>query len=99
MTSTVPNLHLGEQSAELMRPGASQETAERSTNLVGATFPRVDFYAVDDLLTEEERALRDKVRAFVDREIIPIIGPYWERAEFPWELVPKIAELGIVGGA
>lgn len=99
MTSTIPELHLGEQSAELMRPGASRETAGRSTTLLGETFPRVDFYAIDDLLSDDDKALRDKVRAFVDQEVIPIIGPYWERAEFPWELVPKIRDLGIVGGA
>ncbi len=99
METTGPHLTLGEQSAELLRPGASQETAARSTNLLGTTFPRVDFYAIDDLLSEEERAVRDKVRAFVDHEVIPIIGPYWERAEFPWELVPKIRELGIIGGS
>jgi len=56
-----------------------------------------DFYLLDDLLTDEQRALRQKVRAFVDREILPIINPYWERAEFPHELVPKFAELGIAG--
>jgi glutaryl-CoA dehydrogenase len=38
------------------------------------------------------------VRHFVDDEILPIINNYWERAEFPWELVPKLAELGIIGG-
>ncbi len=99
MTSTIPERQVGEQSAALMRPGASQETAGRSTSLLGETFPRVDFYAIDDLLSEDERAIRDKVRAFVDRDVIPIIGPYWERAEFPEQLIPKIKELGIVGGA
>lgn len=99
MTSSTTLPQAGEQSAALFRPGASQETAARSTNLLNTTFPRVDFFALDDLLTDEERALRDKVRAFVDHEVIPIIGPYWERAEFPWELVPKLGELGIVGGS
>jgi glutaryl-CoA dehydrogenase len=99
MTSTVPELLTGEQSQETMRPGASRETAQRSTTLVGETLPRVDFYALDDLLTDEERAVRDRVRAFVDAEVIPIIGPYWERAEFPSQLIPKFKELGIVGGA
>ena len=99
MADTIPNLVLGEQSEALLRPGASQETAARSTNLIGATFPRVDFYAIDDLLTPEERAVRDTVREFVDRELIPIMGGYWERAEFPFHLLPKVADLGIVGGA
>src|SRR5713226_5301519 len=58
-----------------------------------------DFYLMDELLTEEERRIRDKVRAFCDTEVIPIINDYWERAEFPFELVPKIAALGIAGGS
>ncbi len=58
-----------------------------------------DFYLMDELLTEEERRIRDTVRAFCDTEVIPIINDYWERAEFPFELVPKIAALGIAGGS
>lgn len=59
----------------------------------------VDFYLMDELLTDEERAIRDKVRAFVDREVVPIINDYWERAEFPFELIPKMAALNIAGGS
>src|SRR5437660_11039020 len=58
-----------------------------------------DFYLMDELLTEQERGARDKVRAFCDREVIPIINDYWERAEFPFELIPKLAALGIAGGS
>jgi glutaryl-CoA dehydrogenase len=57
-----------------------------------------DFYLMDELLTAEERAVRDRVRAFCDREIIPVINDYWERGEFPFELVPKLASLNIAGG-
>jgi acyl-CoA dehydrogenase-like protein len=56
-----------------------------------------DYYLLGDLLTDEQRALRQKVRDFMDREVTPIINPYWERAEFPHELVPKLAQLGIAG--
>ena len=56
-----------------------------------------DYYRLDDLLTDEQRALRQRVRSFMDREVLPIINPYWERAEFPHELVPKLAGLGIAG--
>jgi glutaryl-CoA dehydrogenase len=56
-----------------------------------------DFYLMDEMLTEEERSVRDKVRAFCDKEVIPIINDYWERAEFPFELVPKLAALNIAG--
>ena len=56
-----------------------------------------DFYLMDELLTEQERNVRDKVRNFSDKEVIPIINDYWERAEFPFELVPKLAALGLAG--
>ena len=56
-----------------------------------------DYYLLDDLLTDEERELRDKVRTFANREVIPIINEYWNKEEFPFELIPKLAELGITG--
>ena len=56
-----------------------------------------DYYLLDNLLTDEQRALRKKVREFMDREVTPVINPYWERAEFPFELVPKLAQLDIAG--
>jgi glutaryl-CoA dehydrogenase len=58
-----------------------------------------DFYLMDELLSEEERQIRDKVRRFCDAEVIPIINDYWERAEFPFELIPKLAALHIAGGS
>jgi glutaryl-CoA dehydrogenase len=57
-----------------------------------------DFYLVDELLEPAERELRDRLREFCAREVVPIINDYWEQAEFPFELVPKIAELDIAGG-
>ncbi len=59
----------------------------------------VDFYLMDELLSDEERGIRDKVRAFCDKEVIPIINDYWERAEFPFELIPKMADLHVVGSS
>ncbi|MFW3385565.1 UNVERIFIED_CONTAM: acyl-CoA dehydrogenase family protein [Kocuria sp. CPCC 205274] len=56
-----------------------------------------DYFRLDDDLTPEEIAIRDKVRAFAEDEVLPVINDYWERAEFPWELVPGLAELGIIG--
>ena len=56
-----------------------------------------DYYLIEELLTDEEREVRDKVRAFADREVIPIINEYWDKAQFPFELIPKIAELNIAG--
>lgn len=42
-----------------------------------------DYYLTNELLTEEERAIRNKVRSFVDREVIPDINGYWDKAELP----------------
>jgi glutaryl-CoA dehydrogenase len=62
------------------------------------TAPSPDFYAIEELLEHEEIEIRDRVRPFCAREVTPRINEYWERAECPFELVPKIAELGISGG-
>jgi len=56
-----------------------------------------DYYLLDELLAEPERAIRDKVRAFTNREVIPVINDYWEKAEFPFELIPRLAELDVAG--
>ncbi len=56
-----------------------------------------DYYQLDEQLTDAERAIRDRVRAFGETEVLPIINDYWERAEFPFELVPKLAELRVAG--
>ena len=56
-----------------------------------------DYFFLDDLLTEEERDVRDRVRFFCDKYVIPIINDFWEREEFPFELLPKIAALNIAG--
>lgn len=58
-----------------------------------------DFYQLDSLLTPEERAIRDRVRAFCDAEVTPVINGYWERAEFPFALLPKLAALQVAGGS
>lgn len=60
-------------------------------------FNGVDYYLLDELLTPEERLVRDTVRDFVEREVIPIIEDAYQRGYFPVELVPKMAELGLFG--
>lgn len=57
-----------------------------------------DPYLLDEQLSDRERALRDRVRAFVDARVTPVINDYWEKAEFPFALIPEIAELGVIGG-
>jgi glutaryl-CoA dehydrogenase len=57
----------------------------------------VDFYRVDDLLTEEERLVRSTVSRFVDDRFLPIVADHYERASFPMEVVPELARLGVFG--
>jgi len=56
-----------------------------------------DFYHIDDLLTEDERSVRDTVARFVDERVLPIIADCFEHERFPLELVPEMAELGLFG--
>src|SRR5947208_15915074 len=56
-----------------------------------------DLYNIDSLLSEEERMVRDTVRKFVNERVLPIIGEHFEAGTFPRELVPAIAELGLLG--
>ncbi|HEX3927501.1 MAG TPA: acyl-CoA dehydrogenase family protein [Gemmatimonadales bacterium] len=57
----------------------------------------VDFYEMDALLSEEERAVRDTVRSWVDEQLMPVIGDCYITGRFPKELIPGMAELGLFG--
>jgi glutaryl-CoA dehydrogenase len=57
----------------------------------------LDFYDIDSVLSEEERAVRDSVRRFVDDRVLPIIGDAYVQGRFPKELVPEMGELGVFG--
>ncbi len=56
-----------------------------------------DFFLLDQDLSAEETALRDRVRAFGRERILPVINEYWERGEHPEPVFAGLAELGIVG--
>jgi glutaryl-CoA dehydrogenase len=58
----------------------------------------VDLIDVGSLLSDEEKRVRDRAREFVDHEVIPVAADYWDRAEVPFELLPGLGELGLVGG-
>ena len=60
-------------------------------------FHGVDFYNLDGLLSEEERAVRDTVRGWVDDNLLPIIGDAYVEGKFPKQLIPGMAELGLFG--
>jgi glutaryl-CoA dehydrogenase len=71
---------------------AVTERAPRARALVPS-----DLFAIDDLLSDDERLIRDTVRAFVRERALPVIPDHFEAATFPHELVPGLAELGLLG--
>ncbi|GHO52308.1 acyl-CoA dehydrogenase family protein [Ktedonobacter robiniae] len=71
----------------------SQITAQRLAQIPSAT----DLYNIDHLLSDEERMVRDTVRKFVRERVLPIIDQHFEAGTFPRELIPEIAELGLLG--
>lgn len=60
-------------------------------------FSGVDYYAIDELLTPEQRLIQQTVRDFVEHEALPVIEACHAREEFPCHLIPRMAELGLFG--
>jgi glutaryl-CoA dehydrogenase len=66
----------------------------KATNL----FNGFDFYNIDIHFTDKQKALRQQVRDYVEQDVMPNINPYWEKAEFPWDITTKLKDLPIIGG-
>jgi glutaryl-CoA dehydrogenase len=62
-----------------------------------AKFTGIDYYQVDELLDEDERMVRDTVREWVDDNLLPVIEHAYIERKFPKELIPQMAELGMLG--
>jgi glutaryl-CoA dehydrogenase len=62
-------------------------------------FRGVDYYAIDELLSEDERMIRDAVRDWVEAEFVPIVAEHHRAGTFPTELIPKLGELGVFGAS
>jgi len=60
-------------------------------------FVSPDYYQLDELLTEEQKHIREAVRSYVKKEISPIIENYAQQAEFPQQIVRQLGELGCFG--
>jgi len=60
-------------------------------------FTSPDYFKVDELLTEEQKHIRESVRAYVKKEISPIIEDYAQKAEFPQQIVKQLGDLGCFG--
>ena len=56
-----------------------------------------DYYMMDDLLTEEHKLIRETARAWVKKEVSPLIEEYFEKAEFPAQIIPGLGEIGGFG--
>jgi glutaryl-CoA dehydrogenase len=59
----------------------------------------MDLYDIRSQLSEEETIVQDTVARFVDESVLPIIGECFEHSRFPDELVPQVAELGLLGSS
>ncbi len=62
-------------------------------------FQALDFYAVDEMLSEEERLVRDTVRAFVSEKVLPVIEKHFREGTFPVHLIPEMARMGLLGAS
>jgi glutaryl-CoA dehydrogenase len=60
-------------------------------------FKGTDYYNIEDLLSEEERMIRDTIRKFVDDKVLPLIEKHNRESTFPTYLIPEMAQLGIYG--
>jgi glutaryl-CoA dehydrogenase len=76
-------------------PAASGAAAGREASLQPAR--RDDFLELDHLLDDEERLIRDTVRAFVVDRVVPNVGEWFERATIPRDLAPELGKLGLLG--
>ncbi|MGU7779055.1 acyl-CoA dehydrogenase family protein [Burkholderia sp. PU8-34] len=59
--------------------------------------PDSDFYLIREFLSEDERAVLKRVRAFMEEQVAPVINKFWAADAFPFELIPGIRDLNIVG--
>ncbi len=59
-------------------------------------YAALDYYALDELYTHEERVIRDTVRELVSSRVMPGIGKHFSAGTFPHELVPVFGEMGLL---
>jgi glutaryl-CoA dehydrogenase len=75
----------------------SETVTPRREESAMARFTGTDFYEIDTLLTEDERQIRDHVRDWVEERYLRLVEEAYEAARFPHEVVPEIAEMGLLG--
>jgi glutaryl-CoA dehydrogenase len=78
--------------ADIVSEPATRHAAHRV-----ALPPATDLYNIDSLLSEDERLVRDTVKRFVADQVLPTIGEHFEEGTFPKDLIPPLAEMGLLG--
>ena len=76
---------------------SAPETRGERSGQTGLPSAPGDFYDIASLLNEDDSQIVGRVRAFMEEAVAPVINQYWARAEFPFELIPRIASLRIAG--
>ncbi len=92
MMSTVGNLDDRQLNGLLKMLKSKSKKGERELPPVNG-----DFYNLELKLTKEEREIQMKMRNFMETEVKPIANEYWNKAEFPHQIIPKMAELNVCG--
>src|SRR5262245_20379814 len=77
--------------ARIARPPAPEPPMPRFTG--------VDFYEIDSLLQVDEIQIRDHVRDWVEERYLPLVEEAYEKAYFPTEVIPEVAEMGLLGAS
>ena len=62
-----------------------------------ASLNPTDLFDVRSLLSEEEQMIQDTVARFVDERALPLMGEAFDKCQFPMELIPEMAGLGLLG--
>ena len=60
-------------------------------------FRGVDYYGFEELLTEEQRMVRDAVRDWVEKEFVPVVAEHHRAETFPLEVAKPLGEMGVFG--
>src|SRR5690349_4040707 len=76
---------------------AATEVTKSKKSMKQDPFEHPDFYAIDELFTEEHKLVRTAIRDFVKREITPYVEDWAQRAYFPYDIVKKFGEIGAFG--
>eukprot|EP00892_Ulva_mutabilis_P008528 jgi/Ulvmu1/6047/UM027_0024.1 len=101
--------HLVPEAQDAGPDSQAEDASHAASNSCRSGFPQAqdmsafpdathDLLALSDLLPAKAKAIQEVTRAFMVKEVAPVIAGFWERAEFPHELVPKMAKLGLGGG-